>query len=202
MANPAVTDESDLLILPEEEGSDITFDEAPIVEENNSEDAELITFDETPEVSEEQAEESTEAPLEIQEDSSDLFDLWSVEQENQPEEQAEETPKQDSSIDLTDSLDLGSQDSDLTIDSTDTQEVFSLEDATNSYISQLEKRKDQISDNITKDEDEIAARKDQISSLNNEITDFNNNIKELKSENTEIDKKIGLVSGKAKTTKK
>jgi chromosome segregation ATPase len=68
--------------------------------------------------------------------------------------------------------------------------VFSLEEATASYVKQLEARKSQIADNISSDEEIIAIKEEKIKNLRSEIADYRNSIKDLNTENDNIDTKI------------
>jgi predicted RNase H-like nuclease (RuvC/YqgF family) len=74
--------------------------------------------------------------------------------------------------------------------------VFSLEEATATYVRQLEARKEQISNDISDDEKIIWIKEDKIKNLRSEISDYKKLIKELNDENAEIDNKINLVTWK------
>jgi hypothetical protein len=80
MTNSTHTDESDLLILPDDNDSTISIDDIPVIEElpSNTED-ELITFDDLVADTSDEEVSLVETPIEIEEvttDSNiDLFDL-------------------------------------------------------------------------------------------------------------------------------
>lgn len=75
-------------------------------------------------------------------------------------------------------------------------DIFNLEQATETFVTQLEDRKGQISETIEWFESDIDDRNNQIKNLRDEISDDKKSIKDLDTENSEIDNKISLVSWK------
>lgn len=142
----------------------------------------------------------------VDDDNSNGFDLWDFSTDSS-EEKIIETEVETEELDLKPNEDLStslglSSDNNLTISADSSiennSEVFSLKVATETFVSQLEKAKEQNSNSIERDEGEISNRENQITSLKSEITDFNKSIKEKKSDNNEIDSKILLVTWNSK----
>ncbi len=209
-------DTSDLLILSDE--PTITLDESPIIEENTSTMDDLITFGDEEAVTETKTEEpvmeikeetgldmwldltwatetKTEEPvMEIKEETG--LDMWldlTWATETKTEEPVMEV-KEETGLDM---WLLSTENNDI-INEEEKNTIFSLEEATNSYVEQLEARKEQISNDISDDEKIIWIKEDKIKNLRSEISDYKKLIKDLNDEDNEIDEKIWLVSWKNK----
>ena len=182
-------DTSDLLILSDE--PTITLDESPIIEENTSTMDDLITFGDEEAVTETKTEEPV---MEIKEETG--LDMWldlTWATETKTEEPVMEV-KEETGLDM---WLLSTENNDI-INEEEKNTIFSLEEATNSYVEQLEARKEQISNDISDDEKIIWIKEDKIKNLRSEISDYKKLIKDLNDEDNEIDEKIWLVSWKNK----
>lgn len=79
--------------------------------------------------------------------------------------------------------------------------VFDLDKATELFITQLNKRKEQIADFIKKDESSISDLEEQIKRLQQEVKDFNLNIKKLNEEDNKINDRISILTWTVKKSK-
>jgi predicted RNase H-like nuclease (RuvC/YqgF family) len=131
--------------------------------------------------------------MEIKEEWSNnmALDLWSLWESTEiPTMEIKEESSNDMWIDLSsDNLEIESQKEEIS-------QVFSLEEATEVFVNQLEGRKEQIANDIADDEKIIDIKESKIKNLRSEIADYKKSIKELSTEDSEIDNKIWLVSWK------
>lgn len=209
------TQNDDLLILSDQDNitDTLVMDETTVIEENNNDSIDLISFD---------TELSEEAPVEVKNEENDInLDFWDSFSLTEDESLniTDDTSNDELNItESTDTLDFGSsivedtteepiieekEELNLWFSSWTTTEDespnFNLEKVTATYISQLESRKEQISDSIKHNEDKISDREEKIKNLKSEITDFKVLNKDLDTENNEIDTRVWLVSWKSQT---
>ena len=188
MPTTANNDTSDLLILSDDTNATV-LDESPMLDEENVISSDVISFDETPIDLMSTTEVKEEPVMDMN------LDLTTTE--------VKEEPVMDMNLDLTATevkeepvMDVITNDSVSEDIQEEVSQVFSLEEATTSFVSQLEARKEQISNDISDDEKIIAIKEEKIKNLRSEIADYKKGIKELNEEDVEINNKINLVTWK------
>ena len=188
MPTTANNDTSDLLILSDDTDTTV-LDESPMLDEENAISSDVISFDETPIDLMSTTEVKEEPVMDMN------LDLTTTE--------VKEEPVMDMNLDLTATevkeepvMDVITNNSVSEDIQEEVSQVFSLEEATISFVSQLEARKEQISNDISDDEKIIAIKEEKIKNLRSEIADYKKGIKELNEEDVEINNKINLVTWK------
>jgi len=193
-----ILDDTDNFMLESDLSDTPLNNDSEIVNLDNDDSLEIIDFDEKKEVIQDESTNIDETSVEPTNDN--ILSFWEEKiskssQDNSTKIEQKET-NNDFSFDLT-------NDNTQTWSKQSNSEVFDLDSATEQFITQLNKRKEQISSFIKKDESSIADLEEQIKQLKQQVTDFNANIKTLKDEDTKIDDRISvLTSTQTKTTKK